>query len=89
VTKTPPAGASSGDHTQAPNSYHGGGGKCVVAGATECSIPLSVPFDTAMVSTVKTIGAKAPTEQVPRPGRRSDQAPPINDRASAGPTTRS
>ena len=28
------------------------------------------------------------TEEVPRP-RRSDQAAPINDRASAGPTTRS
>jgi DNA-binding transcriptional MerR regulator len=33
--------------------------------------------------------AAHPTEEVPRPQRRSDQAPPINDRASAGPTTRS
>jgi hypothetical protein len=32
---------------------------------------------------------EGPTDEVPRPGRRSDQASPINDRASAGPTTRS
>jgi hypothetical protein len=42
-----------------------------------------------MVRTVKTIWAKARPTRCPRPGRRSDQAPPINDRASAGPTTRS
>ena len=42
-----------------------------------------------MVSAVKTIWAKARPKRCPRPGRRSDQAPPINDRASAGPTTRS
>ena len=42
-----------------------------------------------MVSAVKTVWAKARPKRCPRPGRRSDQAPPINDRASAGPTTRS
>ena len=60
----------------------------MVAGATECSIPRSVPFDTAMVSAVKTVWAKARPKRCPRPVRRSDQAPPVNDRASAGPTTR-
>jgi hypothetical protein len=65
----------------------GGGGMCVRAGAT--SIPLSVPFDIAVASAVKTISAKARPKRCPRPGRRSDQAPPINDRASAGRTTRS
>ena len=32
---------------------------------------------------------EGPTEEVPPAKARSDQAPPINDRASAGPTTRS
>jgi hypothetical protein len=68
-------------------SSQGGGGMCVRAGAT--SIPLSMPFDIAVASAVKTIWAKARPKRCPRPGRRSDHAPPINDRASAGPTTRS
>jgi len=42
-----------------------------------------------MVSAVKAIWAQARPNRCPRPGRRSDQAPPINDRACAGPTTRS
>jgi hypothetical protein len=41
-----------------------------------------------MVSAVKTVWAKARPNRCPWPGRRSDQTPPINDRALAGPTTR-
>jgi hypothetical protein len=37
----------------------GAGRKRVVAGATSSSIPLAVPFDTAMDCAVKTIKAKA------------------------------
>jgi hypothetical protein len=40
-----------------------------------------MPFDTAVVSAVKTIWAKARPKRCSRP---SDQAPPINDRASDG-----
>ncbi len=36
-----------------------GPGKCVVAGATPSSKPLSVPFETAELSTVRTLWAKA------------------------------
>jgi hypothetical protein len=43
----------------------GGGGKCVVAGATSSSIPRSVPFDTAKVSAV---WAKARLKRCPGRG---------------------
>ncbi len=33
--------------------------------------------------------AQPPSREAGRPWRRGDQVPPINDRASAGPTTRS
>ena len=65
-----------------------GRGRCAVAGATSSSIPPSVPFETAELSAVKTRYAKARSKRCAWPGRPSDQAPPINDRACAVPTTR-
>ena len=55
----------------------GGGGKCVVAGATSPSIPRSVPFDTAKVSAVKTLMGEGPTEEVP-PGRAAKRSGPTD-----------
>jgi hypothetical protein len=62
---------------------------CAVAGSHLVTGTTVRTFDSAMVSAVPTVWVKARLKRCFGPAQRSDQGPPISDRASAGPITRS